>query len=819
MSKKPAKSKNKANSVIEEEEKVEKTFEFHPDAAQYISEEAERTGKTETEILEEVFRGNVAIVEFEETTGQASLVGWWKPYQLSQAIGEKPKDAEKVRQDYRVLRENFPPVSAGINFHKKFTLGGGFTVVIDDPTDKHQIAMRTTINEFNDLISQDYYTRGLDRLLKILVDDALTVGAGAAEIVYEGEDKFTDDGAHPENMFYNWVVRAYEVKDPSNPQKKITVYETREPTPQEWKKLGGISRLKILSNADRRLIPHRDSNSFEVEYWTLDAPSEQIIQKAKEKKLQVPKAIYFHPWKIFWMSWNTRGTDLIGQSLIKPVYGISKIMIEIIDAIGKGFRRWADRKYFFICGSDKRPWGKIHTRNFLKAMKLMIKKKWIGIPVPQGFDVKDIGGDVFEGKNILDFLLSMICAGMCYPRDFLEQGRTRASDKAWLAWQVTYGDAQLEIRRHIEHQLWEKHLWCRFGLSYRVPKQGVKVRKREKRNTYVPKIQWRAESKWHMETRLKMDTQILNVANPVGPHLKLAVEQDIAKTMGWRDVLFPSFEELERQLKRDERVERLKQRIELLKVQAQLLHAEQHPEELVKTPLSTEEDEKKTKEEKLKEQGEERLAEGVSRTTKETGKLTQKGKAKELGSTRLSAEARGKKKKSQRFGETETDDKNSIPKIPVELTVKVEHEPLKIEGGEISLKGKVLEVKGPDKPIEIKNSSELKITSDPIKIMTEVESKPVDVNVTTKSEVDVKSEPLKVEVEAKSSKEEIEETVEREKAKLELIKGERELLEEKRKTFKEEQEEKKQKRKRDRKLAEEKRKTLKKIREKAEKIE
>lgn len=520
------------------EERIEQVFRFHPETSEYIEEEAKRRGVKPTDVIEDLLSEGFAIVSFEETTGKAQLeFSSWK-WTGKESVSEKPEDRPKLLQEYRDLRENFAPVSAGVNFHKKFATGGGFRVQIEDPRDDSQLEAQDLINLLNRTIYQDYYTQGLDKLLNILVDESLTVGASAAEIVYENEFEFND-----------FVTETIEIPNPDAPEEPATKYIiTRMPKASEWKKFGGIKKLKILNNGVERLVPHRHPLTFEILYWTLD---EQVEKKdtplADKKKKKEPQK--FLPWQIFWLAWNTRGAELIGKSIIKPVVWIARLVKEIQIALAKGYRRWANKKYFFVCGSEKRPWGKAHQREFMTALAHMIKKNWSGIPVPQGFDVKDIGGEVFDSRNLLDYLTGQICAGMTYPRDFLEQGRTRASDKAWLAWQVTYGEAQLQIRRAIEQQLWRIHLWCKIGQTRRIPKQGVSRRKQKKEPIFVPKVEWRSESKWHMTERLNMDVQILNVANPVGPQLKLAVERDIAKTMGWGDVILPTFTELEKELK------------------------------------------------------------------------------------------------------------------------------------------------------------------------------------------------------------------------------------------------------------------------------
>ena len=76
----------------------------------------------------------------------------WHPDPLEQ-ITSSSTDNTTILQTYRDLRDNFPPISAGINYHKRFLLGGGFTEQIDDPLNKHQIEMRERVKKFNKDVS------------------------------------------------------------------------------------------------------------------------------------------------------------------------------------------------------------------------------------------------------------------------------------------------------------------------------------------------------------------------------------------------------------------------------------------------------------------------------------------------------------------------------------------------------------------------------------------------------------------------------------------------------------------------------------------
>jgi len=495
-------------------EKLIKPFTFEENVADWGKKRAKELEMTEQEFWESTMgESDFALVEFDEATGKASL----KLFSEQLVTKDEDEKPEKILQEYQELRENFAPVSAGVEYHKNFMVGSGFDIMIDEPKDKHQQQMKEEIIKLTGDIYQDYYNRGLDKILFVMIDTALTTGAAAAEVVYakEGEPNFSD----------------YITKEDDEVKLQM-------PTIAQWKSFGGIKRLKIIKDAITRLKPIFDNKSYEILYWTLDEVKGTTITPDKEKK----EPQKFLPWQIFWLSWNTRETELVGESIIRPVRTIAKIVKSINESVGEGFHRWANRKYFFVLGTEKRPWSNISKANFLKLLEQMARKNWTGIPVPQGFDVKEIGGQIFQGRDVLDHFISMIAAGMTYPRDFLEFGRTRAGDKAWLAWQVKYGSAQRQIRRAIEQQLFEKHLWCLVGQTYDVPKQGVPEKERETHPIFIPKMRWRAEGRWQQAEELKSLQGWLNVANPVGPEFKLAIEKRAAELLGLGEIEFPCYD-------------------------------------------------------------------------------------------------------------------------------------------------------------------------------------------------------------------------------------------------------------------------------------
>lgn len=609
------------------------------------------TGKPEKVVFEELIRDSqYAFVEFDETSGKASLVftSW-----DNNILQPEKMPSEKLIQEYRNLRDNFALVSAGIEWHKDFS-AEGFTVQIDDPKDEHKQAMREIIKNFCRDVYQDFYTKGLDSILDIMIDEAFTVGMDAAEIVYEKEVVFED---YLETEMEKVIIDGKPVPVPV-------------PIKPNWRDLGGITRLKIIEDAVTRMKPYRHPISGEILYWTLDEKSGQ--QYATKQA----KTIKYHPWEIFLLSVNRRGTNLKSRSLIEPVYTIAKFVQQIHIAVGKGFARWSNKRYFFVTGDPKRQWSKPSLANFMTAMEQMIKNNWVGIPVPYGFDVKNIGGEetVFEGKNLLDHLTGIILAGMQIPRDFIEVGRTQGGDKPWLAWQVRYNRNQLLIRRAIEQQLFQIHLNCKFGETYRVSKKGVPINEQEKRAIYVPKVAWKSEGRWHVETKIKMLGSMLNVANPIDPVLKLAVEKDMADTLGMGELDWDAYIDLfnmqiksritqekidqlasEAKLKYYQELEKAGKLMDMLMPKQQAQPTQ--PQQPIRVP---------TEEEILQQREQRRLEGGVSRTGR--GQPTGKGKSKPMGGTRTPTP----------IGET-MEETVPIPPQKVQIEVTAKSEPTKIE--------------------------------------------------------------------------------------------------------------------------------------------
>jgi len=611
------------------EEPKAKTVELTGAISRYLETEAYERDTTEDEVLLDMLEDGfyAGWEDIEESVVRLKYISPSTKFDRKiEPLTESGEETETTLKTYRRLRENFPPVSSGIDYHKTFAKGGGFQVDIQDSKSKHQNESRDIINAFNKDIYQDDVVRGLDAILDPILDEALTAGSAAAEIVYEG---FRAEGS------LNFHEYAKSIPYDKETQPK---FESRELDDADWKKLGGIVQLKIIDNAVKRLKPYRNAVTYKIEYWTVDEKQIDAYNttKSDSEKREVPKLL---PWQVWWVPWNARGSRIKGMSMIRPVADIALLLEDILAAIGLSFKKWSDTKYFFILGSDKtgRSWAPPKVRNFLRDVKNMTTSGGTGIPVPAGFDIKEMGGDVFEGGTILDKLTGLITAGMRYPRTFLEQGKSQEGDKAWLAWIVTYSAHQQLLKRTIEHQLWSRHLYAKFGsTTVRIGKQGVKEGDRETVSVYVPRISWTSEGKWHIQQKIEQLTKILNVANPVTGIVKNEIEKDIALTLGYSDLDFGKIDKLIEQQQKlaleESKIEEIKNKILLLafeKMEKDGTWKEMVPMLQGLSPKKEEVEDKRPPPVPAS-----RLKGGVSRSTKVTGEQTGKGVARPQGGTR-----------------------------------------------------------------------------------------------------------------------------------------------------------------------------------------
>jgi len=524
------------------------------DLHEYIIEEVQRTGKSKEEILEETFHDGYVVIS-EAGDGAFKVEGG----QLFKPAGEKVDDLTECRR----LRERFGPISACVEYIKDIILGSGVDVVLDDITDPHQKDVKEELKQWMDNIYQDTYTRGLNSILNILVDNALTDGFAAAEIVYEVEagDQFAK---------YAKPITSSVVSQEGGKLAKSD-YVSYEITDPIWSELKGIARLKIFLDAPTRLRLYRRGTSFEADYWVLDQPNVAGAQggmtSATQKNLQQgtpmqftredllagspsnPKQMtqkpsaYFLPWQIFSLALTRRTWLEKGPSIILPAMRTAQLLEKIMNSVGEGIYRAGNKKYFIICGTKDRPWGAIHIRNLLSQIKDASEKNWSTIPVPAGFDLKEAGGQVFEAQNAINYFLRVI-AGIMHVNASVLGLDTREGRNVTDFSYSSHIRLKEELLNQIRTQLFRLHMWTTYG--EKKSKQGG-----YNEPQWVPRIRAKTEDLLNPADRLKLDIDILNAANPVMPQTKLEVERDIVKTRGW-EVILPSQEEFMEDLKKQQ---------------------------------------------------------------------------------------------------------------------------------------------------------------------------------------------------------------------------------------------------------------------------
>lgn len=521
----------------------------------FIQEEMKKTGKTKAVVLEETFKDGYVVVS--EAGGGT--------FKVESAQLFKPEEATKDDlAECRRLRERFGPISSCVDYIKDVILGGGYDIILSDFTDAHQKEVKKEIIRWMKDVYQDAYTIGFSQIIDILVDNAITDGFAASEVVYETEPKsncFFNDYAKP--ITDGNTALSIDSESSGKIQKpEYTSYEIKIP---QWSDLKGIARMKIFLDAPTRLRLYRQK-SWEANYWVLDEPNVTGLQNsmytASQKNLQqntamqmtehdlvastmgkkkekiVTPAAYLLPWQVFSLSLNRRNWLEKGPSMILPALKTAQLLEKIMNAVGEGIYRAGNKKYFIICGSPERPWGGIHVRNLLSELKDASEKNWSTIPVPSGFDLKEAGGTVFEAQNAINYFLRVIAGIMHVNPSVLGLDTREARNVTELPY-FTHLRVKEGLQKQIETQLIRLHIWAKYG--QKKSKQGGYDEPQ-----FVPELRARSEDLLNPTDRLKLDIDILNAANPVRPELKLETERDIVKVRGW-DVILPTQEEFKKE--------------------------------------------------------------------------------------------------------------------------------------------------------------------------------------------------------------------------------------------------------------------------------
>lgn len=512
---------------------------------EYLKAEMKRTGLTAGQVIEETF-GCGFVRYTEETKGQTPISAW-----TGVSI---PTEKDKRLAEFRKLRKEFAPVSQCVDYLKTVILGSGLDVQIADPKNETQKEIKEVTENFIEQVRQDIYMKGLFRLTDVLVDEALQVGSAAAEIVYEANPTFDEykENQNPRMEEISVIEKNKSVKkeilliDPSEPQWNDEVIEKGKDKGEIRKGLGGIVRLKIIRDAINRLILYRNPKTWEAMYWTLDEVTPQTLEEqVRGKKRRKTQVIRYLPWQMFWLTLNLRNWDINGESVIGPVYSIAKALQRILESVTEGIYRAGNKKYFIITGTEKRPWSSPYIRDVMSQIKEMGEKSWTTVPVPAGFDIKDIGGEVFEAQDIINILLTLIAHGMNCPKEVVGLASRGSGER-----QLTNSHIEIErmgtnFKNAVEDQLFARNVWCHYG------KIKMKQSGRSFETVFVPQLKVGTQGLMSPIGRLEVCIKLMNLANPLDPRGKYRAEREIYNIMGWDDVPLPTMEEIEAELEKE----------------------------------------------------------------------------------------------------------------------------------------------------------------------------------------------------------------------------------------------------------------------------
>jgi hypothetical protein len=493
---------------------------------QYMEEMKKNTGKTDIEILKETFDNSWMSLSVEETGANLKLD--------SEALhGNKSGNEKKdIIEDCIRLRHKFAPITTCVNYVQQQLIGGGIEAIVQDAKNKVQEDMKEDIDEFIDKVYQDSIITGLNIMLPILIDYSLTTGVGAAEIAYFKNVSFWDYAK----------IKEPETVTIEGKSVDILKFDIKEP---EWNKLKGIKRLKIFPTGYKLFEPQRNEKSIEIEYWNVDDKDANAIHLSDGSKVRKynpsnpQSGLYLHNWQLFYLGINRPEFGAKGESIIVPAYSTAIILEKIIGAVGEGIHRSGYKRFFLIMGTEKRPWGGPFIRNVLKQMKEAREKNWSTIPMPQGFDIKEMGGEVFDAKEVVEYLLKMIAKTMNCPSSILGISMGSGSTEE----SYSYSIWRNNIISAIRNQLFKRHIWAMHG--QKKSKQGG-----SSEDSYIPIPRIKLEELLSMKERLDLFKTIMNFANPLDPVTKRKAEMEYCKYMGWMDVikLFPTLEEYNKEL-------------------------------------------------------------------------------------------------------------------------------------------------------------------------------------------------------------------------------------------------------------------------------
>jgi hypothetical protein len=151
-----------------------------------------------------------------------------------------------------------------------------------------------------------------------------------------------------------------------------------------------------------------------------------------------------------------------------------------------------------------------------------------------------MGGEIFDGKEVVEYFLKIIAKAMHCPATILGIGLgsgTVEPSENYTLWKNNLLSA-------IRNQLFMRHLWSLHG------KQKGKQGGVGKDDTFVPFPRIKVEELLTLKERTDLFKELMNFANPLDPVIKFKTQIEFCKIMGWNDVIqqLPTLEEYTKEL-------------------------------------------------------------------------------------------------------------------------------------------------------------------------------------------------------------------------------------------------------------------------------
>jgi hypothetical protein len=169
--------------------------------------------------------------------------------------------------------------------------------------------------------------------------------------------------------------------------------------------------------------------------------------------------------------------------------------------------------------------------------------------MPQGFDIKEMGGEVFDAKEVVEYCLKIIAKAMNVPCKVL--GVSVSADVDANPDSGNFEIWKTNLLSAIRNQLFKRHIWALRGKSRKI--QGG-----TEDDSYIPSAIIIPQDILTLKEKTEFFTTLMNIANPLDPLLKYKNQIELCKSLGWQDVLLymPTLEEYAKTLEEQKELQK-----------------------------------------------------------------------------------------------------------------------------------------------------------------------------------------------------------------------------------------------------------------------